>query len=170
MSDELDITIRQAAEDDVVAIVRLLADDSLGSQREAHREPLPQSYYAAFRAIDADPHNELVVAEHNGVVIGTLQLTMIPGLSFQGGTRAQIEAVRVDRAYRSKRIGARLFEWAIARAQAAGCRMVQLSTNASRTDARRFYERLGFVASHVGMKLDLQPAAQPGIDPSADAR
>ena len=161
---DLEITIRRAVESDLAAIVRLLADDSLGSRREAYGEPLPQSYYAAFHAIDADPHNELVVVEHNSAVIGTLQLTMIPGLSFQGGTRAQIEAVRVDRAYRGQQIGARLFAWAIERARAAGCRMVQLTTNASRTDAQRFYERLGFVASHVGMKLDLQPDAQPDQD------
>lgn len=164
--DDPDITIRRAVAADVAAIVRLLADDPLGSRREAYQEPLPQSYYAAFQAIDADPHNELVVVEHNGAVIGTLQLTFIPGLSFQGGTRAQIEAVRVDREYRGQQIGARLFTWAIDRARAAGCRMVQLTTNASRTDAQRFYERLGFVASHVGMKLDLQPAAQAAIDPS----
>jgi GNAT superfamily N-acetyltransferase len=160
--DELDITIRPAVAADVAAIVRLLADDPLGSRREAYREPLPQSYYAAFDAIDADPHNELVVVEHNGTVIGTLQLTFIAGLSFQGGTRAQIEAVRVDREYRSQRIGARLFEWAIDRARKTGCRMVQLTTNADRIDAQRFYERLGFVASHVGMKLDLQPTSEDG--------
>lgn len=150
------ITIRRATRSDLPSIVRLLADDPLGSRREAYRDPLPQSYTAAFQAIDSDPRQELVVVEHDGRVIGTLQLTFIPGLSFQGGTRAQIEAVRVDREFRGHGIGGRLFEWAIARAREQGCRLVQLTTNASRADARRFYERLGFVASHVGMKLDLE--------------
>lgn len=152
----LPITIRRATRSDLPSIVRLLADDPLGSQREAYRDPLPQTYYAAFQAIDSDPRQELVVVEHEGRVIGTLQLTFIPGLSFQGGTRTQIEAVRVDHEFRSHGLGGRLFEWAIARAREQGCRLVQLTTNASRADAQRFYERLGFVASHVGMKLDLE--------------
>lgn len=156
-AEQFSITIRQATRSDLPSIVRLLADDALGSQREAYRDPLPQSYYDAFQAIDADPRQELVVVEHDGAVIGTLQLTFIPGLSFQGGTRAQIEAVRVDRDVRGYGIGGRLFQWAIERAREQGCRLVQLTTNASRTEARRFYERLGFVASHTGMKLDLQP-------------
>lgn len=147
------LTIRRAARADVPAIVRLLADDPLGSQRERFADPLPASYYAAFAEIDADPRNELVVAEQGGEVIGTLQLTFLPYLTFQGGTRAQIEAVRVDERWRSRQIGRQLFEWAIERSRARGCHMVQLTTNASRPDARRFYERLGFVASHVGMKL-----------------
>jgi GNAT superfamily N-acetyltransferase len=152
------LTIRRAARADVPAIVRLLADDPLGSQREHAADPLPASYYAAFAAIDADPRNELVVAELDGQVIGTLQLTLLPYLTFQGGTRAQIEAVRVDQRWRSRQIGRQLFEWAIARARDRGCHMVQLTTNASRPEARRFYERLGFVASHVGMKLALEEA------------
>jgi GNAT superfamily N-acetyltransferase len=154
--DQMPLTIRRATEADLPRIVRLLADDPLGSQREAYRDPLPRSYYAAFAAIDADPRHELVVAELHGAVIATLQLSFIPGLAFQGGTRAQIESVRVDRALRGQGIGQRLFQWAIDRARERACRLVQLSTNASRTDAHRFYERLGFVASHVGMKLDLQ--------------
>jgi len=155
-AESFSITIRRATRADLPAIVRLLADDPLGSQREAYRDPLPEAYYHAFAAIDADPRQELIVVEHDGAVIGTLQLTFIPGLSFQGGTRAQIEAVRVDRDVRSHGIGGRLFEWAIGRAREQGCRLVQLTTNASRADAQRFYERLGFVASHVGMKLDLE--------------
>lgn len=155
-AEQFPITIRRATRSDLPSIVRLLADDPLGSQREAYRDPLPPAYYAAFQAIDADPRQELVVVEHEGAVIGTLQLTFLPGLSFQGGTRAQIEAVRVDRDMRSHGIGARLFAWAITRAREQGCRLVQLTTNASRSEAQRFYERLGFVASHVGMKLDLE--------------
>jgi ribosomal protein S18 acetylase RimI-like enzyme len=150
------IVIRRATRADVANIVRLLADDPLGRQREQYHDPLPQAYYDAFEIIDGDPRNELVVVEHNGEVIGTLQLTFLPGLSFRGGTRAQIEAVRVDQGYRSQGIGQRLLQWAIARARQAQCHVVQLTTHASRDDAQRFYQRLGFVASHVGMKLDLQ--------------
>ena len=149
------IEIRRAMREDVPAIVRLLADDPLGRLRERDETPLPQSYYAAFAAIDADPCHELVVVELAGEVIGTLQLTTLPYLTHQGGLRAQIEAVRVDRRHRDLGIGQRLFVWAIDRARERGCRMVQLTTNASRGDAHRFYERLGFVASHIGMKLDL---------------
>ena len=149
------LTIRRATRGDVPAIVRLLADDPLGQRRERYEEPLPEGYYAAFEAIDNDPHNELVVVEARGEVVGTLQLTLLPYLTYQGGTRAQIEAVRVDRRYRSHGVGQRLFEWAIDRARAAGCHLVQLTTNASRDDAHRFYTRLGFVSSQVGMKLDL---------------
>ncbi|HYF64229.1 MAG TPA: GNAT family N-acetyltransferase [Herpetosiphonaceae bacterium] len=149
------LAIRRAVRADVPAIVRLLANDPLGSQRERYADPLPASYYAAFAEIDADPRNELVVAELGGAVVGTLQLTFLPYLTFQGGTRAQIEAVRVDQRWRSRQIGRQLFEWAIERARGRGCHVVQLTTNASRPDARRFYERLGFAGTHVGMKLNL---------------
>lgn len=149
------LTIRRATHADVPAIVYMLADDPLGQQRECAQDPLPQAYYTAFERIEHDPDNELIVVELAGEVIGTLQLTLIPSLSFQGGMRAQIESVRVDRRYRSHGIGRYLFEWAIERARQSGCRLVQLTTNASRADAHRFYERLGFVSSHVGMKLDL---------------
>jgi GNAT superfamily N-acetyltransferase len=154
------LSIRRATRADVPAIVRLLADDPLGQRRERDEDPLPPGYYVAFDAIDQDPRNELVVIELQGEVMGTLQLTYLPYLTYQGGTRAQIEAVRVDRRYRSHGLGQRLFEWAIARARESGCHLVQLTTNASRDDAQRFYARLGFVASHIGMKLDL--TAAPG--------
>lgn len=162
--EHTDLTIRRATQADLPAIVRLLADDPLGQTRERDEDPLPPSYYTAFAAIDGDPRNELVVVEAAGEVVGTLQLTLLPYLTYQGGMRAQIEAVRVDRRYRSHGLGQQLFEWAIERARAAGCHLVQLTTNASRDDAQRFYTRLGFVSSHVGMKLDLtQPlsAGQP---------
>ncbi len=149
------ILIRRATRDDVPAIVRLLADDALGRQRERPEEPLLAAYYAAFAALDADPRHELIVVEHEGAVIGTLHLMVLPSLSFQGRPRAQIESVRVAEAYRSRGIGGRLFAWAIARARELGCHLVQLTTNASRADAQRFYTRLGFAPSHVGMKLDL---------------
>lgn len=153
------VLVRRATRDDVPHIVRMLADDVLGQQRERYEDPLPQAYYAAFDAIDCDEHNELVVVEIEGTVIGTLQLTFLPSLSFRGQPRAQIEAVRVDQAYRGQGIGEMLFHWAIKRAREERCHVVQLATNNARTDAQRFYDRLGFKASHVGMKLDL---TQPG--------
>lgn len=154
-TDAPELTIRRAARADLPAIVRLLADDELGRRRERSADPLPASYYAAFAAIDADPAHELVVVERAGEIVGTLQLTVLPYLTYQGGTRAQIEAVRVARRYRDLGIGRSLFEWAIERARERGCHLVQLTTNATREDAQRFYARLGFVPSHVGYKLDL---------------
>jgi len=151
------ILIRRATRADVPAIVRLLADDMLGRQRERPEEPLLPAYYAAFAALDADPRHELIVVEHEGAVIGTLHLTVLPSLSFQGRPRAQIESVRVAAGHRSRGIGGQLFAWAIARARESGCHVVQLTTNASRADAQRFYTRLGFAPSHIGMKLDLMP-------------
>lgn len=156
MKDKLNISIRRATRDDVPEIVRLLADDSLGRRREKFEQPLPESYYDAFLEIDSDRQNELVVLELDGRVIGTMQLTFIPSLSFQGGKRAQIEGVRVDSSHRNLGLGHKLFEWAIERARAEGCRLVQLTTNIERTDAQRFYRDLGFTASHTGMKIDLQ--------------
>lgn len=152
------VVIRLATRPDVPAIVRLLADDPLGQQRECYRDPLPSSYYSAFDMLERDPRSTLVVVEAAGDVIGTLQLTVLPGLSYQGGLRAQIEAVRVDARYRNQGIGRQLLAWAIERAREQQCHLLQLTTNAQRTNAHRFYERLGFVASHVGMKLDLGQA------------
>jgi GNAT superfamily N-acetyltransferase len=133
----------------------MLADDVLGATRERFETPLPASYLAAFAEIDADPNNELVVACLGDDVVGVLQLTFIPYLTHQGSRRVLIEGVRVARAHRGTGLGTRLFEWAIERARERGCRMVQLTTDKSRPDARRFYETLGFVASHEGMKLVL---------------
>lgn len=149
------IQIRQAMRDDMPHIVEMLADDPLGAQRENNSHPLPAAYDAAFAVIDADPHNELVVAVVEGKVIGVLQLTFIPGLSYQGSWRMLIEGVRVAAAYRGQGIGNVMLTWAINRARERGCYMVQLTTHKQRTDARRFYERLGFAASHEGMKLVL---------------
>jgi GNAT superfamily N-acetyltransferase len=139
----------------VPGIVRLLADDPLGAKRERYADPLPPAYYKAFAAIGADPNNELVVVELDGQVIGVLQLTFIPYLTYQGGWRALIEGVRIDSRFRSGGLGRRLFEWAIGRAAERGCHMVQLTSDKARPDAIRFYESLGFVASHEGMKLSL---------------
>ncbi len=149
------VEIRRAEESDLPAVLRLLADDPLGAKRERVADPLPDCYTTAFAAIEADPRNELVVGVCEGAVIGCLQLTVIPGLSRQGAERAQIESVRVARDRRDQGIDRRLFEWAIARARARGCHLVQLTTDKSRPDALRFYESLGFVNSHEGMKLIL---------------
>ena len=152
---ERDVFFRHASRSDLSTIVGLLADDPLGAVREAYAEPLPESYYEAFEAIGRDPNNELVVAELAGKVIGVLQLTFIPNITYRGGWRAQIEGVRVAAEFRSSGIGRKLFEWAIDRARRRGCHLVQLTTDKARPDAMRFYESLGFVASHEGMKLQL---------------
>lgn len=151
-------TFRRARADDLPAIVAMLADDTLGRTRESPGLPLDARYLAAFEAIDADANQMLVIAECEGAVAGCLQISFIPGLSRRGAWRALIESVRVASATRGQGLGQQLIEHAIAEATRRGCRMVQLTTDRSRTDAHRFYERLGFVASHVGMKLDLSPA------------
>lgn len=150
------VLFRSAARADVPAIVHLLADDELGSQREKDGEPFPQSYYAAFEQIDRDPGHELIVAELDGEVVGTLHLMFLPSISFQGGLRAQIESVRIDKYCRNRGIGGEMMRWAIRRAKERGAHVVQLTTHLSRKDAHRFYERLGFKGSHLGMKLDLK--------------
>jgi len=150
-----ELEIRLARREDLAAIVQLLADDPLGRTREEFRERLPAGYYAAFERIDADPRVELVVAELDGEIVGTLQLMFLPHLTHGGGMRAQVEAVRVDSRYRNRGLGQELMGWAIERAREEGCTLMQLTTNIARKDAHRFYQRLGFVPSHVGMKLDL---------------
>ena len=149
------LNFRLATINDLPQIVEMLADDFLGKQRERFESPLLESYLQAFEEIERDPNNELIVVEQNGGIIGTLQLTFIPSISFQGGKRAQIESVRVAASARGQGIGKKMFEWAIERAREKNCRMIQLSTNNDRADAQRFYENLGFKASHVGMKLYL---------------
>jgi GNAT superfamily N-acetyltransferase len=149
------ILIREASEFDLLPIIRMLADDFLGQQRERLEDPVPGSYLRAFREIEADPNNQLVVAELDGEVVGTLQLTSTPSISFQGGKRCTVESVRVDRKYRGRGIGREMMLWAIERAKAMGCISMQLTTNNDRVDAHRFYENLGFSKSHVGMKLKL---------------
>jgi GNAT superfamily N-acetyltransferase len=150
-----DIAIRPARRDDVPAVVALLAADPLGQAREDPSDPLPEAYWRAFDDIAAQYGNHLLVAERAGAVIGCLQLTVIPGLSRRGMTRGLIEAVRVGAACRGLGVGERLVRHAIEIARAAGCGLVQLTSDNARPDAHRFYERLDFVASHVGMKLAL---------------
>jgi GNAT superfamily N-acetyltransferase len=150
------VTLRDARREDVPAIVAMLADDRLGAAREVTAEPLPASYYAAFDALDRDENNRLLIAEVNGEIVGTLQITFVHGLSRQGAKRAVLEAVRVASLHRGKGFGERIVREAIEIARRAGCAMVQLTTDKSRKDAHRFYERLGFEASHEGMKLTLK--------------
>ncbi len=150
------LLFRRARREDLPDIVRMLADDALGAQREEYADPLPQSYIDAFQELSEGQKNMLVVAERDGDLVGTMQLTFIPSISFRGGTRLLIESVRIDRPFRGQGMGERMFEWAIAQARERDCVMVQLTTNAERPDALRFYERLGFKASHVGLKLYLK--------------
>ncbi len=150
-----EVTIRRAESGDLGAIVDLLADDPLGAGRETAVRPLDRAYADAFQAIDADPHQLLVVAERAGHIVGCLQLSFIPGLTRRGMWRGQIEGVRVATDERNGGLGRRLFEWAIQRCRERGCGLVQLTTDKTRPDAHRFYESLGFAASHEGMKLPL---------------
>ena len=150
------LKFRQATREDLPEIVRMLADDFLGATRERYENPLPESYVKAFEEIEADRNNELTIAEKDGEIIGTLQITFTPSISFQGGKRATVESVRVDKKYRGQGIGKDLMLWAIERAKEENCVAIQLTTNAERPDAHRFYENLGFKNSHLGMKLYLK--------------
>lgn len=149
------ITIRNATREDVPAIVHLFADDILGSKRETLEDVIPQSYYDAFEAISQDANQQLIVASMQGVIVGTLQLTILANMSFKGAKRALLEGVHVAHQHRNQGIGQMMMEWAIAEAKKNGCRFVQLTSNKQRKDAHRFYERLGFVASHEGFKMEL---------------
>ncbi|MCU1686217.1 MAG: family N-acetyltransferase [Amycolatopsis sp.] len=145
--------IRQAIREDVEPIVRLLIDDQLGASRDSVDDLGP--YLKAFEDIDADPNQLLMVADLDGAVVGTFQLTFIPGLSRKGSLRGQIEGVRVHSGQRGSGLGGTLMKWAIDESRRRGCVLVQLTSDMSRVDAHRFYERLGFVASHQGFKLAL---------------
>ena len=149
------IEFRRATSADLPGIVAMLADDDLGSTREDVSLPLNDRYTDAFSAIAKDPNQYLAVVEIDGVLAGCLQLTFIPGLSRLGMWRGQIESVRIAANQRGEGLGRRMFEWAIEECRQRGCELVQLTTDKSRPDALRFYESLGFVASHEGMKLSL---------------
>lgn len=150
------VRFRPANKTDLPAIIALLAADQLGQAREDASLPLATVYVDAFSAIDADQNQLLAVAvDADETVIGTLQLTFIPGLARSGAWRGQIEAVRIAEAHRSSGLGQQMFEWAIGKCRVKGCKLVQLTTDKTRPDAHRFYERLGFVASHEGYKLKL---------------
>ena len=148
------IVIRAARVEDVGFIIAMLADDPLGGPRERIEDPLPQSYLAAFERIAGDPNIQLVVAEDGeGAVVGCLQLCILPGLSSQGTSRGLIEDVRVASRWRSRGIGEQLVKWAMAEARTRGCKVIELLTHHTRVDAQRFYEKLGFARSHVGMTV-----------------
>ena len=147
---------KTAKKNDIPSIVRMLADDELGSKREDYKNPLPKKYYEAFQNIMQDKNQELVILENdNNDIIGTLQLTFIPYLTYQGGLRAQIEAVRIHKNYRGQGFGKKIFQWAINRSRDKGAHMVQLTTDKHRPEAIKFYKTLGFNDSHIGMKLHL---------------
>lgn len=148
------IKFRLANRKDVPAIVMLLANDKLGQLRERYEDPLPQVYYDAFDKINADPNQELIVVENaEAEVIGTLQMSFIQYLTYQGGIRAQIEAVRIREDLRGGGVGHKMFEWAIERAKERKAHVLQLTTDKQRPEAIRFYVKLGFEASHEGMKI-----------------
>ncbi len=152
-----DLSFREAKRDDLEAIVRLLAADSLGSGRESlGGEAIAGAYAQAFDAIAADPNNQIIVGDLGGRAVACLQLTLIPGLTYTGGTRAQIEGVRVDGSLRGEGVGRALIAHAIGLARERGCALVQLTTDKRRPEALAFYEALGFAASHEGMKLRLR--------------
>ena len=154
------LSFKIATKDDLLAIVQMLLDDTLGATREktgtiSSVEELPESYLLAFEKISTDPNQELIIVEMNGEKVATFQLSFIQYLTYQGGLRGQIEAVRTHSKYRGQGIGKKVFEYAINRAKEKGCHLIQLTTDKKRPDALRFYESLGFVASHEGMKLKL---------------
>ncbi|GIN37252.1 GNAT family N-acetyltransferase [Heyndrickxia oleronia] len=148
-----EIIIRVAIEQDLDSIVEMLADDELGRQRENYQLPLPEAYKKAFYTIASDPNNELVVACKGNEIIGVQQITYTPYLTYRGGWRATIEGVRISSSSRGEGVGTELIQWAIERAKTRGCHLVQLTTDKKREDALRFYERLGFRATHEGLKL-----------------
>ena len=150
---EIVLKFQLATRDDVSRIVQMLSDDPLGAKRERIVNPLPETYFNAFKSIDDDPNNELVIATTESEIAGFLQITFIPYLTYQGRWRALVEGVRVDKKRRGQGIGKRLFKWAIQRAKDRNCHLIQLTTDKKRPDAIMFYESLGFTASHEGMKL-----------------
>ena len=150
---EIALRFRLATHDDVSKIVQMLSDDPLGAKRERFDDPLPETYIIAFKSIKDDPNNELVIATTGVDIAGFLQITFIPYLTYQGRWRALVEGVRVNKKYRGQGIGKRLFKWAIQRAKDRNCHLIQLTTDKQRPDAIKFYESLGFTASHEGMKL-----------------
>jgi ribosomal protein S18 acetylase RimI-like enzyme len=154
MPESVKVTIRPARRGDIGAIVAMLADDPLGGPRERIADPLPECYFTAFERVERDPNIQLVVAEEGeGAVVGCLQLCILPGLSSQGASRGLIEDVRVASNRRSRGIGEQLVQWSVAEARGKGCKVVELLTHHTRVDAQRFYERLGFARSHVGMTV-----------------
>jgi GNAT superfamily N-acetyltransferase len=150
-----ELTYRKAGKADLEAVVALLRDDILGASRETTSVDEGARYHEAFAEIDSDANQFLCVVEDGSEIVGTFQLTLIPGLSRGGSKRAQIEGVRVSRSRRGEKLGEAMFHWAIEYSRAHGCSLMQLTTDKARPDAHRFYERLGFEATHIGYKLPL---------------
>ncbi|NTJ67900.1 GNAT family N-acetyltransferase [Agrobacterium rhizogenes] len=146
------VEFRRANDADLQAIIALLAEDDLGAGREDTSLPVPDAYRTAFAAINADPNQFLAVVTDSGSVIGTFQITIIPNISRLGALRGQIEGVRIAASHQGKGIGKQTFEWAFDYCRSRGCFLVQLTSDKSRSAALRFYEQLGFVASHIGFK------------------
>ena len=161
MSKTGNVVVRPAVAGDLLEIVRLLAADPLGAQRESFDTPLPKGYTDAFEEITRDANNELLVASADDAVVGVLQLTFIPGLTYRGGWRAMVEGIRVAESHRSRGVGRMLIDFATNHARRRRCHMLQLTTDKRRPEAIRFYQGLGFVASHEGMKLHLLGQATP---------
>lgn len=149
------VTFREATIEDLDRIVYMLSDDVLGNKRELYKQPLPESYIKAFQSINSDPNNELIVACYDEKIVGVQQITFAPYITHQGGWRATIEGVRTASLERGKGVGSMLIRWAIQRAKERECHMVQLTTDKKRPEALQFYEKLGFKASHEGLKLSL---------------
>lgn len=165
-----EVIFRTANRADVPAIVAMLADDGLGKGREVVGEEVDAAYWRAFDEMADDPNNAQVVVDRDGEVVGTMQLTFIRSLTRRGGLRAQIEGVRVRADQRGAGLGRKMFTWAIDQARDRGCSLVQLTTDKRRADAHRFYESLGFEASHEGMKLDLQLPQDGAPSPGCSAK
>ena len=145
---------RKAEKNDVPAIVAMIADDELGKTRENFKKPLPESYYNAFENINGDKYQELIIVENNEFeVVGTMQLSFIQYLTYKGGIRAQVEAVRIRKDHRGTGLGTKMFEWAIERAKQRKVHVLQLTTDKKRPEALNFYKKLGFIDSHEVMKL-----------------
>ncbi len=148
------MNFRKATEKDISAIVEMIADDELGRKRENFQKPLPIEYLKAFKNINSDENQELIVVENSdNEIVGTLQLTFIQYLTYRGGIRAQIEAVRIRKDKRGLGIGKKMFEWAINRAKERKAHLLQLTSDKKRPKAIKFYEDLGFKQSHEGMKI-----------------
>lgn len=150
-----DVTFREARFEDIGALVALYADDDLGQTRETPQDEIDTAYINAFHAVEQDPNHQLLVGVQGGAVVATLQLCFLPGLSRRGAWRAQVEAMRVAKPLRGQGIGRLLLDWAVSKAKARGCRLVQLTSDRQRPDAHRFYENAGFEPSHVGFKRQI---------------
>ena len=150
-----ELTFRLATADDLPDIVRMLSDDTLGATREKFEPTLSDNYLTAFKKITNDPNQELTIAEMNGEKVATFQLTFIQYLTHQGGLRAQVEAVRTNSNHRGQGIGTKVFEYIINRSKERGCNLLQLTSDKKRPEAIKFYETIGFISTHEGMKLKL---------------